>query len=61
MTGTSTWTCDMQRPGWSIRTVSTARISCTKTSWMISAVVTAYEGETQVFERSSLKSRSRGT
>ncbi|MFA1671651.1 CocE/NonD family hydrolase [Rhizobium mongolense] len=51
MTGTSTWTCDMQRPGWSIRTVSTARISCTKTSWMISAVVTAYEGETQVFEK----------
>ncbi|SCW61737.1 hypothetical protein SAMN02927900_03166 [Rhizobium mongolense subsp. loessense] len=51
MTGTSTWTCDMQRPGWSVRTVSTARISCTKTSWTISAVVTAYEGETEVFEK----------
>ena len=25
MTGTSTWTCDMRRPGWFVRTVATAR------------------------------------
>ncbi|EHS50966.1 hydrolase CocE/NonD family protein [Rhizobium sp. PDO1-076] len=51
MTGTSVWTCDMQRPGWSVRTVSTSRIACTETEWLISASVVAYEGETQVFEK----------
>ncbi len=51
MTGVSTWTCDMQRPGWSVRTVSTARIACTATDWLISASVSAYEGETKIFEK----------
>lgn len=49
--GMSTWTCDMQRPGWFVRTVSTARITCTQTHWIISASVVAYEGEAKVFEK----------
>ncbi|MGO7211642.1 CocE/NonD family hydrolase [Rhizobium ruizarguesonis] len=51
MTGTSTWTCDMRRPGWFVRTVATARIACTRTDWIISAVVTAFEDDVQVFEK----------
>jgi len=51
MTGVSTWTCDMQRPGWSVRTVSTSRIACTAKDWLISASVTAYEAEKQVFRK----------
>ena len=51
MTGRSTWTCDMARPGWSVRTVSTAKMSCTATDWQISASVIAYEGDEQVFEK----------
>jgi hypothetical protein len=51
MTGTAVWTCDMQRPGWFVRTVSTAIIACTATDWLISAHVRAYEGETPIFEK----------
>jgi hypothetical protein len=51
MSGTSTWTCDMRRPGWFVRTVSTAKIGCTASDWNISAVVTAYEGDIQIFEK----------
>ncbi|WP_413711469.1 CocE/NonD family hydrolase [Rhizobium sp. Rhizsp82] len=51
MTGISTWTCDMRRPDWFVRTVATAKIACTASDWIISAVVTAYEGEVQVFEK----------
>lgn len=59
MTGTSVWTCDMQRPGWFVRTVSTARIACTATDWVISASVIAYEGETKVFEKTFPQKRIR--
>lgn len=41
----------MQRPGWFVRTISTSRIACTETDWLISASVVAYEGETKVFEK----------
>ncbi len=51
MTGQSTWICDMQREGWSVRTVSTAKLSCTATEWVTSAELTAYEGEAQVFHK----------
>ncbi|QRM46112.1 CocE/NonD family hydrolase [Rhizobium sp. BG4] len=51
MTGTSTWTCDMRRPDWFVRTVAAAKIACTASDWIISAVVTAYEGDAQVFEK----------
>lgn len=59
MTGTSVWTCDMQRPGWFVRTVSTSRIACTATDWVISASVIAYEGETKVFEKTFPQKRIR--
>ncbi|RFB81001.1 CocE/NonD family hydrolase [Methylovirgula sp. 4M-Z18] len=49
MTGRSSWICEMQRPGWSVRSESTASISCTETHWRISATVRAYEGEAEVF------------
>lgn len=52
MTGTMTWTCDMQRESWSVRTVSTANIACSATEWLISARVIAYDGERQLFEKS---------
>jgi putative CocE/NonD family hydrolase len=51
MTGTAVWTCDMQRPGWFVRTVSTATIGCTATEWLVSSHVRAYEGQTQIFEK----------
>ena len=51
MTGVSTWTCDMHRPGWFVRTVATARIACTATDWIIGAVVTAFEDDVQIFEK----------
>jgi uncharacterized protein len=51
MTGISTWTCDMKRARWSVRTVSTAKIACTATDWLISASVIAYDGEKQIFEK----------
>lgn len=51
MTGISVWTCDMQRPGWFVRTVSTATIACTATDWLISSSVRAFEGEAQIFEK----------
>ena len=51
MTGTATWTCDMQRDNWFVRTLSTASIACTATDWLISANVRAFEGETQIFEK----------
>jgi uncharacterized protein len=56
MKGISTWTCDMKRARWSVRTVSTARIACTATDWLISASVLAYDGEKQIFEKSYEKS-----
>jgi putative CocE/NonD family hydrolase len=50
-TGTSVWTCDMQRTGWFVRTVATATIACTADNWLIGGSVIAYEGEVKVFEK----------
>jgi uncharacterized protein len=51
VTGETEWTCDMARPGWFVRTVCRTKLACTKTDWLLSASVVAYEGETQVFEK----------
>ena len=51
MSGQSTWTCDMQRDGWFLRTVSTARLSCTAQEWVTAAELVAYEGENEVFRK----------
>ncbi|KAB0682530.1 CocE/NonD family hydrolase [Aureimonas leprariae] len=46
MTGTSRWTTEMRRAdGWSVRTKSLARLSCTRNDWVIAAEVVAYEGD----------------
>jgi putative CocE/NonD family hydrolase len=52
MTGSCTWTCDMRRGGWSVRTISTAQISCTAEDWLISASVSAQQSEKHIFDKS---------
>lgn len=49
--GTCHWSCTMQRPGWFVQTMTTTTLSCTKQDWLIAAKVTAFEGETMIFER----------
>ncbi|PZM10928.1 CocE/NonD family hydrolase [Rhizobium tubonense] len=51
MRGTSVWTCDMQRPGWFVRTVATATIACTAADWLIAGSVVAFEGDAKIFEK----------
>ena len=51
MSGESNWVCDMARDGWFVRTVSSARITCTRENWIISAEVKAYDKEQQFFEK----------
>ena len=51
MNGQSTWTCDMQRAGWFLRTISTARLSCTAEEWVTTAELVAYEGENEVYRK----------
>ncbi|MDO6965167.1 CocE/NonD family hydrolase [Rhizobium alvei] len=51
MTGQSVWTCDMQRPGWFVRTISTARMICDADNWIIAGEVLAFDGEDQVFAK----------
>lgn len=51
MQGVCTWTCDMQRERWSVRTISTASIACTQKDWLIRATITAFEGSRQIFEK----------
>lgn len=51
MTGQSTWTCDMVRPGWFVRTISTARLACTGDAWVIGADIIAYDGDVLFFEK----------
>jgi uncharacterized protein len=59
MTGTSVWTCDMARPGWFVRTISTARIACSAENWIISAEVVAIEGEDEFFRKTYEKTIAR--
>ncbi|PRD44705.1 peptidase [Phyllobacterium phragmitis] len=51
MTGRSTWTCEMKRGDWSVRTICSAHLACTKDHWLVSAHVKAYEGGALVFEK----------
>lgn len=48
---TSTVTADLRRVGWNTRTISTANFACTARDWIISASVTAFEDEHQIFEK----------
>jgi hypothetical protein len=49
MKGDINWTIRLERDGWAISTKTTSRIACTREDWIISASVSAYEGETQIF------------
>ncbi|WP_337268590.1 CocE/NonD family hydrolase [Oryzifoliimicrobium ureilyticus] len=59
MTGSSTWTCEMKRPGWTVSSVSTASISCCESDWIIAAKVTAYQEGEQIFEKDYGQTRIR--
>ncbi len=52
MTGNCHWTTEAKRQGWSVRTECRASMRATATDWLISARVTAFEDEKQVFEKS---------
>ncbi|WAJ29194.1 CocE/NonD family hydrolase [Antarcticirhabdus aurantiaca] len=51
MRGEAHWTTELRRGDWAIRTVATARIAATATDWLISARVTASEGDEEIFAR----------
>ncbi len=55
MTGVSTWTSEMARPGWNVCTITTCWISCTKGDWVIAAHIRAFEGETEIFSKAFSK------
>jgi putative CocE/NonD family hydrolase len=48
MTGCASWTAEMRRGDWSVRSDCEARIACTATEWLIEAWVTAHEGDEQI-------------
>ncbi len=49
--GHALWTCDMERKGWFTRTVCSATLTCSKTSWHIEASVTAVENDREVYQK----------
>lgn len=44
MTGVCSWSAEMARGTWSVRTLSTARLSCAAETWLLEASVRAFEG-----------------
>ncbi len=50
-TGSCHWTCITERQGWSVKTVTVSKLSCTETDWIITASVEAFENGRQVFTR----------
>ncbi|TCT41072.1 CocE/NonD family hydrolase [Martelella mediterranea] len=52
MTADIDWLTHMERDGWSVSTKTTTTMRCTQKDWIISASVTAFEGETEIFSRS---------
>lgn len=51
-TGRLSWTHEMQRDGWQIRTLTETTFTATETDFVIHARLRAWEGETQVYEQS---------
>jgi uncharacterized protein len=51
MTGTSVWTCELQRHDWSVRTVATLKMRCTAKEWLLTGEMIAFESEDQIFEK----------
>jgi len=52
VTGQLSWTHEMRREGWAIRTLSETTFTATQQDFLIHARLRAWEGETQVFEHS---------
>ena len=48
MTGETFWVTDNSREGWSVRTESRCRLTCTADDFRIFAEVVAFEGEGEV-------------
>ncbi|MER9495103.1 peptidase, partial [Mesorhizobium sp. M0320] len=51
MIGACSWTCHLERSGWSVRTDTNSQLSCTASEWLITASVTAYEEDRQIFHK----------
>jgi hypothetical protein len=52
MRGDIDWKILIERDGWSVMTKTTTAMHCTETDWIISASVTAIEGEREIFKKS---------
>ena len=53
-----TWSWVFERKDWKIRTESRTHMSCTKRDFILHASLTAYEGESKVFERTVRRNHS---
>ena len=53
------WTQELSRGDWGVRTETVSHLSADKDCFHLSARVSAFEGENQVFERSWKKSTTR--
>lgn len=51
MAGDIDWTIRLERDGWSVSTKTTTTMRCTNKDWIITASVTAFEGEQKIFTK----------
>lgn len=51
MTGDIDWEIRIERDGWSVSTKTTTTMRCTEKDWIITASVTAFEGEREIFAK----------
>ena len=52
MKGDIEWQMRIERDGWSVMSKTTTAMRCTQTDWIITASVTAFEGEREIFAKS---------
>ena len=52
MKGDIDWSIRLERDGWSVSTKTTTTMRCTNKDWIITASVTAFEGEQEIFAKS---------
>ncbi len=45
------WTCSAERPGWSVCSRYTLRLTCTETEWVVSEAIEALHDGQRIFER----------
>jgi hypothetical protein len=51
MKGVCEWMTFMERGDWKLKTIAGSQMTCTATSWKISACLQAYEGEQLIFKK----------